>query len=285
MSSSAPTKKQLRPNTLPEGKGILNWLRPFFAISVGMKATTALTGALLTGFLIVHLIGNLNVLAGPDAVNGYAKFLKDLGPVLWIARGGLLTIFLLHVVLALWLAKRAWAARPIGYSFKSTIQATWASRTMPYTGLVILAFAAFHLAHYTFGAIETVSARSVHTKKLVQSNYLDLVDEHGRHDVYTMVVLGFSNPIVSAIYVVAMLLLFFHLKHGIGSVFQTLGLNTPRLQRLVRGLALLLAFLICFGNITLVALIWGGQVPIDPTPWTTAGPQTAQPTRLPGSPG
>src|SRR4051812_24092607 len=192
MSSSAPTKRHLRPNSLPRGKGIWNWLRPFLTISVGMKATTAITGMLLTGFLVVHLIGNLNVLAGPDAINGYAKFLKDLGPVLWIARGGLLAIFLLHLVLALWLAKRVLAARPVGYSYRATIQATWASRTMPYTGLVILVFALFHLAHYTFGKVETVWARSIHTHKLVQSNFLDLVDAQGRHDVYTMVVLGFA---------------------------------------------------------------------------------------------
>src|SRR3954467_3775655 len=101
MSSSAPTKRNLRPNTLPGGKGILTWLRPFLTISLGRKATTAITGTLLRGFLLVHLIGNPNVLAGPDAINGYAKFLKALGPVLWIARGGLLAIFLLHLVLAL----------------------------------------------------------------------------------------------------------------------------------------------------------------------------------------
>jgi succinate dehydrogenase / fumarate reductase cytochrome b subunit len=148
---------------------------------------------------------------------------------------------------------------------------------MPYTGLVILAFAAFHIAHYTLGGFETVRARSIHTGKMVQSNYLDLVDAQGRHDVYSMVVMGFSDPIVSTIYVLAMLLLFVHLKHGIGSVFQTLGLNTPRLQPWVRRFGFLFAFLICFGNIALVSTIWLGQVPIDPSPRTTAGEIPAQP--------
>ena len=90
MSSTVPTKQLLRTNTLPAGKGVLNWLRPFVTTSVGMKATTAVTGILLTGFVIAHLIGNLQVLpamGGREAINAYAKFLKDLGPALWIARG------------------------------------------------------------------------------------------------------------------------------------------------------------------------------------------------------
>src|SRR5215218_435366 len=107
MSSAAPSKKLLHTNTLPGGRGVLDWLRPFVSTSVGSKATTAVTGFLLTGFVLVHLVGNFNVLAGPDAINGYARFLKDLGPGLWIARGGLLTIFVVHVVLALRLALRA----------------------------------------------------------------------------------------------------------------------------------------------------------------------------------
>jgi succinate dehydrogenase / fumarate reductase cytochrome b subunit len=249
-----------------------------------MKATTAVTGFLLTGFVIVHLIGNLNVLAGPDAINGYAKFLKDLGPGLWIARGALLTVFALHVVLALTLAQRARDARPVRYQYPATIQATQASLTMPWTGLAILAFVVFHLAHYTFAWVATVPARSIITNQPRESNYLDLVDAHGRHDVYTMVVKGFENPWVSGIYVVAMLILFVHLKHGIGSVFQSLGLNTPRVQPFIRGLAVTLAFLLSFGNIALVGLVWAGQVPVDPAPLTKAGAEDLPTPLPPGAP-
>jgi succinate dehydrogenase / fumarate reductase cytochrome b subunit len=273
MSSAVPTKRQIRTNTLPSGKGIIDWLRPFFTTSVGMKATTAVTGALLTGFVIVHMIGNLKVLAGPESINSYAKALKDLGPLLWVARGGLFTVFLLHLVLALWLAKRSATARPIKYQCKARIQATRASLTMPWTGLAILAFVIFHLAHFTFGWVNTTAARSKITSQIVESNYLDLVDAQGRHDVYTMMVRGYENPYVSIAYVVAMVFLFIHLKHGIGSVFQSLGLNTRRIQPFLRWLSLLLASLIVIGNIAIVVLVWAGAVPVDPVAYTNAGAQ------------
>jgi succinate dehydrogenase / fumarate reductase cytochrome b subunit len=263
MSSAAPTKKLLRTNTLPQGKGVLNWLSPFVTSSVGMKVTTAVTGFLLTGFVITHLIGNLQVLpwfGGPNAINGYAKSLKDLGPLLWIARGGLLTVFAVHVYLALTLAMRASAARPVAYQHPATIQASTSSVTMPWTGLAILAFVVFHLAHYTFGWVNTTPAVNTHGH-VVQANYLSLVDPLGRHDVYSMMVAGFRNPVVAVLYLVAMAILYVHLSHGIGSVFQTLGLNTPRTQRFVTILSRTLAVLLAGGNVAIVVLVWTGFVP------------------------
>lgn len=264
MSSAAPTKKELQINTLPAGRGVLDWLRPFVTTSVGMKATTAVTGAMLTGFVIVHLIGNLQVLpafGGRDAINGYAKALKDLGPLLWVARGGLLTVFAVHVYLALSLAVRASAARPVGYQYPKTIQASTASVTMPWTGLALLAFVVFHLAHYTFGWVGTTPAVNLKTNQPVEANYLSLVDPLGRPDVYSMVVAGFRNPVVAVLYIAAMLVLYVHLSHGIGSVFQTLGLNTPRTQRFVTGLSQTLAVLLAGANIGIVVAVWAGFVP------------------------
>lgn len=264
MSSAAPTKKLLRTNTLPPGKGVLNWLSPFFTSSVGMKVTTAVTGSLLTGFVVTHLIGNLQVLpwfGGRDAINGYAKSLKDLGLLLWIARGGLLTVFAVHVYLALTLAMRASAARPVAYRHPATIQASTSSVTMPWTGLAILAFVVFHLAHYTFGWVGTTEATKTGYAHPVEANYLSLVDPLGRHDVYSMMVAGFRNPVVAVLYIVAMVILYVHLSHGIGSVFQTLGLNTPRTQRFVTILSRTLALLLAGGNIAIVFLVWAGYVP------------------------
>src|SRR5262245_60604767 len=123
MSSAAPVQRE-ETNSLTPRPGLLTWLKPFVTSSVGMKATTAVTGFLLTGFVVVHLIGTLKVFDGPHAVNSYAKFLKDLGPLLWLFRGALLTVFLLHVVLALTLARRARLARPVRYQHPATIQAT-----------------------------------------------------------------------------------------------------------------------------------------------------------------
>jgi succinate dehydrogenase / fumarate reductase cytochrome b subunit len=264
MSSAAPSKKLLHTNTLPGGRGVLDWLRPFVTTSVGMKATTAVTGLLLTGFVVVHLVGNLQVLpalGGRDAINAYAKFLKDLGPALWIARGALLTVFLLHIYLALTLAMRASAARPVAYQHPATIQASTSSVTMPWTGLALLAFVVFHLAHYTFGWVTTTPVYDPQIKQTVEANYLSLVDPAGRHDVYSMVVAGFKNPVVSVLYIVAMVFLYVHLSHGIGSVFQTLGLNTPRTQPFVTGLSRTLALLLAAGNIGIVVAVWAGYVP------------------------
>jgi succinate dehydrogenase / fumarate reductase, cytochrome b subunit len=263
MSSAAPTKRDYRTNTLPTGRGVLDWLKPFFTTSVGMKATTALTGLGLTGFVVVHLIGNLQVLplfGGREAINAYAQSLKDLGPLLWIARGGLLAIFVLHVYLALTLAVRAKAARPVAYHHPATIQASTSSVTMPWTGLALLAFILFHLAHYTFGMVGTTVAETANGSR-VQTPYLSLVDDKGRHDVYSMVLAGFHNPYISVAYIVCMVILYVHLSHGIGSVFQSLGLNTPRTQPFVRYLSRGLALALAGGNIAIVIAVWAGAAP------------------------
>ena len=265
MSSAAPTKKLLRTNTVPGGKGVLNWLRPFFTSTVGRKVTTALTGLGLTGFVIVHLIGNLQVLpalGGREAINNYAHSLKELGPLLWIARGGLLAVFVLHVYLALTLALRARAARPERYRYEAKIQATTSSLNMHWTGLCLLAFIVFHLAHYTFGWIATTEVAT--RDGPVRVNYLALVDPLGRHDVYSMMVAGFRNPVISVLYIVAMVFLYLHLAHGIGSAFQSLGLNTPRTQRAVTLLSRGLAILLAGGNVMIVVLVWAGLVPEVP---------------------
>jgi succinate dehydrogenase / fumarate reductase, cytochrome b subunit len=263
MSSAAPTKRDYPTNTIPSGRGVIDWLKPFVTISVGMKATTAVTGILLTGFVIGHLVGNLKVLplfGGRDAINAYARFLKDLGPLLWIARGGLLLALVLHVYLALTLALRAKAARPVAYHHPGTIQASTSSVTMPWTGLVILLFLLFHLAHYTFGMVGTTRAMT-DTGSVVQAPYLSLVDDQGRHDVYAMVVAGFSNPYLSLFYIACMIVLYVHLSHGIGSVFQTLGLNTPRTQPFVTYLSRGLALALAGGNIAIVVAVWAGAAP------------------------
>lgn len=284
MSSTAPTKKAHAANTSPPGTGGIAWVKPFLTTTVGMKITTAITGTLLTGFVIAHLIGNLKVFGGPDSLNSYAKFLKDLGPWLWIARIGLLAVFVLHLALALILKKRAMAARPVPYYNPTTIQASMASRTMPWTGLAILAFVLFHLAHYTFCVLATIPAKSAHTGKMIDSSYLDLIDSHNRHDVYTMVVHGFHQPVIVALYLIAMVFLFIHLSHGLASVFQTLGLNTPRTQRLVKAMALSIAGTITSANCGIVIAVITDQMPVETLPRTTAGVEDVVPPPPPGLP-
>jgi succinate dehydrogenase / fumarate reductase cytochrome b subunit len=224
--------------------------------SVGAKVLVALTGIGLVVFVIFHLIGNLKLFQGPDAVNAYAQFLKhELGTLLWVARAGLLLIFLLHLALAIRLKLRSVAARPVAYAYPRTAQATVASRTMIWTGVVVGLFVLFHLAHYTFGWVkpaEVAPGRYV--------NYLDLRDAQGRHDVYSMTVAGFRNVPIAVLYLVAQAVLFVHLRHGIPSVFQTLGLRNVRFRGWIDILGLLVALTILVGNCAIVLAVLFGYV-------------------------
>jgi len=151
MTAGIVSKRQKRTNS--NGRTLTGWLLPTFGSTVGSKYLIALTGLALTGFVFVHVSGNLLIYKGRDALNGYALFLKERGALLWLARGGLLAAFLLHVYLTVRLKVRNRNARRVRYAYEDTIQATWASRHMLLTGLVILAFVIFHLMHYTFGLV------------------------------------------------------------------------------------------------------------------------------------
>ncbi|MCI0638704.1 MAG: succinate dehydrogenase cytochrome b subunit [Gemmataceae bacterium] len=255
MPSSVPTKRQLTPNSLPPGKGLLAWTLPVFSTTVGSKLLVGVTGAALTAFVIVHLIGNLKIFSGPDSINSYAKFLKDLGPLLWIMRFGLLFLFVLHIVLAIRLKLRSRSARPVPYVSEATIQASVASRTMIVTGLAILAYVVFHVAHFTLGWVQ-----SVEITPGIYTNMLDLRDVEGRADVYTIMIYGFRNPLVSILYLAAQGFLFVHLSHGVASTFQTFGANSPRWQPAIRALGWAVAIFVCVGNSAIVLAVWTGYL-------------------------
>lgn len=236
----------------------------FFDSSVGAKITVALTGLGLVTFALFHMIGNLKVFGGPDSVNAYAHFLKhDLGLLLWLARGGLLAIFVLHLALALRLTLRSKAARPVAYAYPGSVQATATSRTMIWSGVVVGLFVLFHLAHFTFAWVHGAEVREANGQ-WVWKNYLDLKDAQGRHDVYSMVVAGFTTPWLSVLYIVAQVVLFFHLLHGVQSSFQTLGLKNGRFRRAIRLLGLATAAVILAGNLAIVIGVWAGLYPVPP---------------------
>jgi succinate dehydrogenase / fumarate reductase cytochrome b subunit len=208
----------------------------------------------LVAFTIAHMIGNLKVFSGQEAINGYAYFLKhELGLLLWIFRAGLLAIFVLHLALAIRLTLRSKAARPVPYAHAGTVQATVTSRTMIWSGVVVGLFVLFHLAHFTFA---WVHGAQVAPGKVV--NYLELKDEKGRQDVYSMVVAGFTTPWLAALYIIAQVVLFLHLWHGVQSSFQTLGLKNSRFRRLIRVLGFATAVTILVGNVGIVVGVWCG---------------------------
>ncbi|MFM8271900.1 MAG: succinate dehydrogenase cytochrome b subunit, partial [Gemmata sp.] len=195
-----------------------------FDSTVGAKVIVALSGLGLVGFAVFHMIGNLKVFQGPEAINGYAYFLThSLGALIWVARAGLLAIFLLHLTLAIRLTLRSRAARPVPYAYPGHVQATLTSRTMIWSGGAVGLFILFHLAHFTFGLVH---GAEVEPGKVL--NYLELHDKSGRHDVYSMLVAGFTTPWLAVLYAVAQVALFLHLLHGIQSSFQTLGLKNNR---------------------------------------------------------
>jgi succinate dehydrogenase / fumarate reductase, cytochrome b subunit len=262
MSSTVPSKRERPTNSLPSGSGMVAWVTQFVTSTVGAKFLVALTGLGLTGFVIAHMAGNLQIFLGPDAINEYAKKLKDLGPLLWVARIGLLAIFVLHIGLAVRLKLNSVAARPIAYAHADTVQASIPSRIMVWTGLLVLVFVVFHIAHYTLGVVqrvpivndETLPGQSTHL------NMLELHDSKDRHDVYRMMIIGFKNPIIAILYIIAQIVLALHLSHGVASTFQTLGLNTPRTQSTFKILGWLVTLVVCGGNIAIVAAVWAGAL-------------------------
>ena len=214
--------------------------------SVGKKYVMAITGLGLFGFVVVHMLGNLQIYLGPEHINAYAKTLKATPAILWGARLGLLFITILHITAAAQLTRANRQARPIAYIHKKPVASTFASRTMIISGLVLIAFIVFHLAHFTIGWVDP--------------QYLEFRDSADRHDVYRMMVTGFSNPIISLFYLISMGLLLFHLSHGVSSLFQSLGLRSKKiagvLDKVARGTALIL-FL---GNASIPLSILAGVI-------------------------
>ncbi|MFI5007287.1 MAG: succinate dehydrogenase cytochrome b subunit [Solirubrobacterales bacterium] len=200
--------------------------------TIGKKVVMAVTGIVLLGFVVGHMIGNLLIYLGPHAINEYGLFLREFlhGGAIWIVRGGLLAAVALHIWAAVSLTLENRAARPVGYRRQHRIESTYASRTMVWSGPILALFIAFHLADLTFGAV---------TPGFV----------HG--DVYNNLILTFSRVPASAFYILAMLALGLHLYHGIWSGLQTLGANHPRWNALRNRIAAVVAAVVMVGNISI----------------------------------
>lgn len=200
-------------------QGLLHAPVAWLFSSIGKKSVVAVTGIALVLFVIGHLLGNLTFFFGPNAINSYAMHLRDLGPLLWVARIGLLGAVGLHIFFTMLVWKENQAARPQKYAVNAPMKTTVFARTMRLTGLIVVAFIVFHIAHFTLWLIDPQYS-SYHTEL------------HGKevHDVYRMVVTGFSNPFVSLFYIFSLALVASHLSHGIGSLFQTLGVTSKRMR-------------------------------------------------------
>ena len=195
--------------------------------NVSKKALMATSGVVLTGYVVLHLAGNLLYFAGPEALDAYAALLHKSPTVLWSARAVLLASFAVHVYLAIDLYTRKQAARPIAYGHYQRAVSSLGARSMLWTGFILLGFVVYHILHLTLG--------------LVHPAYVP-----GR--VHQNVSLGFSSIVPTAIYVVSMIALGLHVSHGVLSMTQSLGLTLRRDRlRALRRLSVVLALVVALG--------------------------------------
>lgn len=257
----------------------MSLLGNLFRSTIGRKFLMAVTGIILIGFVTGHLVGNLQVFAHPDKINGYAHFLQSLGPALWAVRLFLLAAVGIHIWAAVTLTVESRRARgPESYGVNKWIRASIASRYTRLTGLVVLAFIVYHLAHFTIGAA------GAETFKTQLSEYRMTEDFHllgfpivakGQqvHDVYSMVFLGFASPLVSLFYMVAVGLLTVHLLHGFDSMFLTFGWRNGKWAGVLRTVTVLFSLAYLAGNLAIPGAILSGMA--KPAPGTTAAERIA----------
>lgn len=224
----------------------MTWFGSFYRSAVGKKYVMAISGMILFAWIFIHMMGNLKLYMGSEALNHYAEWLRHAGsPVLppgaalWISRITLIGLAWLHIQSATQLTLINWKARPVAYQKKKFVEADYASRTMRWGGVIILFFVIYHLLHLTTG--------SVHS---------DFIAEDPYHNLVT----GFQNIWVSLAYIVANIALGFHLYHGLWSMFQSMGWNNPRFNSWRRVFATAFALVIALGNISFPVSVLTGVV-------------------------
>ncbi len=211
----------------------------FYSTSIGKKVVMAATGIVFLGFVVVHMLGNLQVFLGPAQLNAYAAFLHSKPGVVWAIRLLLLGAVGLHVLAAAQLTLQSWRARPRKYVRRAYQESDYAARTMRWSGPFLGLFILYHLAHFTTG----------HAHATFQAG-----------QVYQNVIAGFSVPWVSGIYIVAMVLLGLHMYHGLWSLFQTLGANHPKYNHWRRGFAAAVTLVVVAGNISMPVAVLTGMI-------------------------
>lgn len=217
----------------------MGWIRSFYRSTVGKKIVMAVTGLIGVGFVCGHMLGNLLIFKGPEALNAYGELLKASGPVLWTVRTVLLVAVVLHVHAAYSLTMLNRAARPVGYDKQVKQSSTISATSLRVGGVVLLVFIVYHIMHFTTGTMHPAFSPG---------------------DAYGNVVIGFSSAAVVGFYLLAMVSLALHLHHGIWSFFQTMGWNHPHLNPARRRLATLVAIVVALGFSTIPLAVAFGLV-------------------------
>ena len=223
--------------TATQGSGTITRASSFLSSSIGRKVVMALTGLVLFGYVVVHMLGNLQLYLGPQALNAYAVKLREMPALLWGVRGLLLVSVALHVWAAASLTRTNMAARGVGYRERRNRESTYASRTMRWSGVILLLFIVYHLLHLTLGTVHPGFVPG---------------------DVYHNVVRGFQMGIAPFFYVLAMLALGLHMYHGVWSLMQTVGLSHPRYDRLRYAFAAFITALVVLGNLSFPIAVMTG---------------------------
>jgi succinate dehydrogenase cytochrome b subunit len=225
--------------------GGLGRVAAFYDSVIGKKAVMAVTGFILFGFVLVHMLANLQVFL-PVNVNGippldaYAEHLRALPPLLWGSRVVLLAAVILHIIAAWQLTLlNQFQARDAGYVKKASVASNYASRTMIWSGPIIFFYVIYHLLDFTFGKVNP-----------------DFQPGH----VYHNVVASFQHPAIAGFYVVANICLAFHLYHGVWSMFQTLGIAHPRYTPLLKKASAVFAIVIGVGFCSVPLAVLAGLV-------------------------
>jgi len=209
----------------------------FYESTIGKKAVMAATGLILFGFLISHMLGNLQIFLGRAVMNHYAETLHGNPGLLWTARTILLVSVVLHIWASIPLALLKKKARPVAYVKRANVQSSFASRTMMWSGPIIAAFVVFHLLHLTTGTLHP--------------NFAKL-------DAYNNLVTGFKVIPAAIAYIVAMVLIGMHLSHGIWSMFQSVGISHPRYTPMVKKFAAVVSWILAAGFVSVpVAVLTG----------------------------
>jgi len=217
--------------------------------SLGKKYIMALTGCALFGFVTAHVVGNLQIFLGSENLNRYGYFLQTTPELIWPARIGLIVLVVLHIVAAAQLSAENKRARSIPYAQYEVVAASYASRTMLMSGLIIAAFVIYHLLHFTV---------QIPGINFTGQDFRILEDAAKRHDVYGMMVIGFKQPLVSGFYLLGMALLCLHLSHGASSMFQSLGWKNKYYGKFIDKAAMVVAILIFLGYCSIpLAVLFG----------------------------
>jgi len=218
----------------------------WYTTSLGKKFIMGITGLLMVVFVLAHMLGNLSTFGGANGLNAYAEHLRVFPPGLWAFRGLMALAFVVHIITGVLLYLENRAARPVPYANKKNDRTTFSALTMVWTGALLGVFVIYHLLQFTLHAFN--------------SEWGQLVDAQGRFDVFAMVSAGLGNPLVSLLYVGAVVVLLFHLLHGIQSFFQSLGLTNENTFCSINLGGKFVAFVLAVGFVLIPLTIFFGIV-------------------------